>query len=47
VSGERGLIQRAQVHRNEGQALVLETGEDFADEAALDGIGLEQDKSAI
>ena len=36
-----------QLHAGDLEALLLEAAEDVADEAALDGVGLEQDQSAI
>ena len=47
VPGEGFLVQRAQVQGGDGQALGLEAGDDGADQAALDGVGLEQHEGAI
>ena len=40
-------VDRAQVHRDDAQALGLEAAEDLADQAAADGVGLEQDEGAL
>jgi hypothetical protein len=47
VAGEDGLIELAQLHRRDGEVLLLEAGDDLPDELALHGIGLEQDKRAF
>ena len=47
VPGEGVGVERAQVHGDDRQVLGLEAGDDLADEPALDGVGLQQDESAI
>ena len=47
VPGEGLLVEGPQVHGGDGQALGLEAGNDGADQAALDGVRLEQHEGAI
>src|SRR5690606_39802753 len=39
-------VEGAQVHRHDLEALALHAGDHVTDQAALDSIGLDQDKSA-
>ena len=47
VAGQGVLVEEAQLEGDEPQALALEAGQDLADEAPLDGVGLEDDEGAI
>ena len=41
------LVELAQLERDDLQALALDPIDDFADEAALDGVGLAEDEGAL
>ena len=45
AAGEVG-VERAQLERDDREALALEPADDLADEPALDGIGLAEDEGA-
>ena len=47
VAGEGVGVEGPQVHGDDRQALELEPLDDLTDEAALDGVGLQQDEGAI
>ena len=42
-----GGVDRALLERHERQALRLEAGQDLADQATADGVGLDQDEGAL
>ncbi|MFM2181598.1 MAG: hypothetical protein RIR54_892, partial [Actinomycetota bacterium] len=44
VAGKRGLVERAQLHRDDRQTFALETAENLADETTLDGVRLEKNE---
>ena len=47
VTGEDVGVERAQIERNERESLRFEAAKDLADQAALNGVGLQQNKRAI